>query len=62
MTPQELRDKIATNEYGAELMLQHAMRAIAQLEEFKHAVTEYFGSSRVFAALDERRSQDDVPF
>ena len=30
-TPQELREKIASNDYGAELCLQHAMLCIDQL-------------------------------
>lgn len=33
--PDELRAKIASNDYGAELLLQHAMINIGRLEEQK---------------------------
>ena len=42
--------------------LDAANKRIKDLENFKEAVTEYFGSSRVASALDEWRDRNKVPF
>ena len=44
-TPQELREKISSNDYGAELCLQHAMLCIEKLsrdaERWHKAISAY---------------------
>lgn len=58
LTPEQIRLEIASHDYSAELMLQHAMRAIAELERELAEVKESIASLSHPNCADLLRERD----